>query len=96
MLELNKKFNVNNGVKENGHDNHISVDSLDEDDGEDEDCKDYTSDDDPQCRNSSPIRSSQEVKMCSDSGLTFHSEEFVHLTSRDGVFWSTSQTATQF
>ncbi|PRD35483.1 UNVERIFIED_CONTAM: mecom-a [Trichonephila clavipes] len=63
MLELNKKFNVNNGVKENGHDNHISVDSLDEDDGEDEDCKDYTSDDDPQCRNSSPIRSSQEVKV---------------------------------
>ncbi|GFT79692.1 hypothetical protein NPIL_625651 [Nephila pilipes] len=63
MLELNKKFSVSNGVKENGHDNHINVDSLDDEDAEDDECKDYTSDDDPQCRNSSPVRPAQEVKV---------------------------------
>ncbi|GIY50290.1 hypothetical protein CEXT_687601, partial [Caerostris extrusa] len=47
--------------KKNGHDHHANVDSLDDEDLEDDDeCKDYTSDDDPQCRNSSPIRPAQE------------------------------------
>ncbi|CAL1269530.1 unnamed protein product [Larinioides sclopetarius] len=63
MLQLNRKLDLCNGVKENGHDPHINVDSLDDEDLDDDECKDYTSDDDPQCRNSSPVRPAQEVKV---------------------------------
>ncbi|GIY20086.1 MDS1 and EVI1 complex locus protein [Caerostris darwini] len=63
MLQMNRNLDMSNGIKENGHDHHINVDSLDDEDLEDDECKDYTSDDDPQCRNSSPIRPAQEVKV---------------------------------
>lgn len=63
MLQLNRNLEMSNGVKENGHDHHINVDSLDDEDLDEEDCKDYTSEEEEQCRSSSPVRTSQEVKV---------------------------------
>ncbi|XP_015903408.3 histone-lysine N-methyltransferase MECOM isoform X1 [Parasteatoda tepidariorum] len=61
MMQINRKFELN-GIKTNGHKQHLSVDSLDDDDLDEDEGKEY-SEDESRCRSSSPLPSSEEVKV---------------------------------